>query len=230
MKTLRYALYFLLLLAGLVLAYLGSAALLSRLHTHPVPPCSQPGDTIYVHSSGVHIEIIFPDSALPSPLKQGIQHDRKDRYTSFGWGEKAFYTEAHEWDSLSIKGALKAAFIPTPALLRVRGYLRRSATWRQLIICDSQMNALFEFIQNTFVKDENGQKILFRPFHYGPSDYFYAAKGHYWLFYTCNTWANKAFKKAGIPTAIWTPFESGIIRHLPASPPAKALHPAKRRT
>jgi len=39
-------------------------------------------------------------------------------------------------------------------------------------------------------------------------------KGSFSCFKTCNTWTNQTLKKAEIKTAIWTPFDSGILKHL----------------
>ncbi len=218
MKTLRYTLYIFAGVLAFSILYLASAYILGHLSTHPKKKCPRPDQRVYVHSSGVHIEIIFPDSLLPEALRKDLVHDRKDAFTSFGWGEKAFYTKAKYWDSLKLSTALAAAFLPTPALLRVRGYLKAAPEWHSLVLCREQVDSLFQHISETFVTGNNGNKKRYRNFHYGPSDYFYEAKGKYSLFNTCNTWANKAFKRASIPTALWTPFENGIIRHLPKNP------------
>ena len=48
---------------------------------------------------------------------------------------------------------------------------------------------------------------------YGTNDAFYEAKGHYSLFYTCNSWANQALKAAHQKAALWTISDTGILQH-----------------
>jgi len=47
--------------------------------------------------------------------------------------------------------------------------------------------------------------------NYGKNDVFYEARGRYHMFFTCNTWANNALKKSGLPAALWAPFDKGIF-------------------
>jgi len=39
--------------------------------------------------------------------------------------------------------------------------------------------------------------------------------GSFSLFNTCNVWVNKALKVTGIETSVWSPFDFGVLHHLP---------------
>jgi len=78
----------------------------------------------------------------------------------------------------------------------------------------NQYNAIKDYVLEALDKDENGKPILIKTnAQYGDDDAFYEAKGAYNLFYSCNTWSNVALKKANMPSAVWTVFDTGILRH-----------------
>ncbi|NJO90589.1 MAG: DUF2459 domain-containing protein, partial [Chloroflexia bacterium] len=43
---------------------------------------------------------------------------------------------------------------------------------------------------------------------------YFQAKGKYSLFFTCNNWANRGLKKAGVKNAVWAPFDKSVLYHL----------------
>ncbi len=218
-KYLRIPVYLLAVLLGGILLYLSGSYILSRWHTHPKKECMREEAHIFTRANGgVHIEIIIPFEYLGDSLRSGLKLDTTRRFTAFSWGEKAFYTQAKTWDNLSIKGALSALFLPTKALMRVRSFKQEEEDWVRVGICSVQLERLSSFLLHQFKTDTQGKKQRYMGFHYAPGDYFYYTRGRYSLFYTCNTWVNEAFKKAGIPTALWTPFASGIQRHLKRPP------------
>ncbi len=48
-----------------------------------------------------------------------------------------------------------------------------------------------------------------------PGEAYFAAKGSYSPWRTCNVWASEALASAGLPTARWSPFSFGVIWPLP---------------
>jgi len=78
----------------------------------------------------------------------------------------------------------------------------------------SQYKALRDYILAALDTGSDGKPILIQTnAQYGQDDAFYEAKGAYNLFFSCNTWTNKALKKANMPSGIWTVFDKGVLRH-----------------
>ena len=50
---------------------------------------------------------------------------------------------------------------------------------------------------------------------YNSYDSFFEAKGSFSFYRTCNIWVNKALKVIGVKTSIWSPFDFGVLHHLP---------------
>jgi hypothetical protein len=76
------------------------------------------------------------------------------------------------------------------------------------------MNTLLKYLSNSFKKDDGKiQKIDIDGYAY--NDSFYDANGSFSIFKTCNIWVNKALKEANIETSVWSPFDIGILYHLP---------------
>jgi len=82
------------------------------------------------------------------------------------------------------------------------------------MINEHQLIRIQESILNDFQLKNKKEFILIEGYSYGSNDAFYEAKGSFSCFKTCNTWTNQTLKKAEIKTAIWTPFDSGILKHL----------------
>ena len=57
----------------------------------------------------------------------------------------------------------------------------------------------------------DGRAVVAAP-AYGDNDTFYAARGHYSLFHTCNSWTNRRLSDAGLKHVLWTPFAHSLMR------------------
>ena len=67
----------------------------------------------------------------------------------------------------------------------------------------------------SYIKLQDGKSQLIDCCRYpNVHDNFYEANGSYHLFRTCNVWTNQVLINAGIKTAIWTPFDSGILAQM----------------
>ncbi|NQY29316.1 MAG: DUF2459 domain-containing protein [Flavobacteriaceae bacterium] len=71
-------------------------------------------------------------------------------------------------------------------------YKSIGAHWKKVMITDYQLISIEKNILDTF----------------------YEANGNYTCLNTCNPWTNNILKKAFIKTAIWTPFDSVILKNL----------------
>ena len=58
---------------------------------------------VYLHTNGVHLDIVIPIENMNNPLKKDLQFLPEDRYFSFGWGDKDFYLNTPQWKDLTFK-------------------------------------------------------------------------------------------------------------------------------
>ena len=209
-----------------VLVFLGSYFLLALiLGLTPVNRHFQEyrdGISIFVLSNGVHTDIvvptlssyldwrkIFPDDDFPAAIGQAP-------YLGIGWGDKGFYLETPTWAELKPSVAFRAAFLPSPTAMHVTYHLQEPQTGdkcRKLFISPEQYLQLIDYIKASFQKD-TGEIMLIPEKGYGTTDNFYEAMGTYNMIHTCNMWVATAFKKVGIRTAVWSPFDLAILYQL----------------
>jgi uncharacterized protein (TIGR02117 family) len=203
------------ILISIIVIYIVMAALLSILKTHPPKSNCNSDNEIYITTNGVHLDIILPVTNVESEFLNKLEILSGTKYVSFGWGDKEFYINTPEWKDLTFKTAFKALFLKSETAMHVTCYSTSYSSWKKIKICSSQLDLLNKYIEKSFSKNENGglQKIAV-PGYY-QSDFFYEAKGSFSLFNTCNVWVNKALKVTGIQTSVWSPFDFGILHHLP---------------
>jgi uncharacterized protein (TIGR02117 family) len=166
---------------------------------------------IYLSTNGVHLNIVIPKDNIDSTLLAGLQRNENENYLSFGWGDENFYLNTPNWSDLTLKNAFRALFLKSSTLMHVKRYESKQANWIKIDVNKSQLNKLNSFLQNSFKTKENGMKVILENQGYTSMDNFYKAKGSYSCFYTSNSWANKAFKKSGLKSCYWTPFDFGLI-------------------
>lgn len=222
-KFIGKALGYLLLFLGL---YVGISVLLSLIPTNRASSPTGGGNRIYVHSNGVHLDLIFPLELIPADLLAQLAHAPSSQLLAFGWGDKGFYLDTPTWAELSPKVAIKAMFLPSPTAMHVTEYDRVNPTWSYLELTDEQLTDLWTYVRSSFDTQLGGGRITELVGEgYTPRDRFYEAVGNYSLFKTCNTWVNKGLRRVGVKTAVWTPVDFGVLRYLPtlsspATPPA----------
>lgn len=178
------------------------------------------GIEVFIVSNGVHADICLPLIKTDNFWKSyfGVENfktlKRQPKYISFGWGDKGFYLDTPTWADLTVKTALNAAFLPSKTALHV-SYLTEkpqlSGKVKSLIVTQETFHKIRKYI-HSFVKLKSNQSQLIDCCRYPDAhDNFYEANGKYHLFRTCNVWTNNVLKEAGIKTAIWSPFDTGIL-------------------
>lgn len=197
-----------------IVLYLAIAFLLSRWPTNPTLPDKQQPYIIYAASNGVHTDLVFHINDLDRALVDQLGHMGKGPYVAIGWGDKGFYIYTPSWAELKLSTALNAAFLPSDTLMHVTYHQQIQPDWKRINIGAQQLSLLNQFVAESFDKNNNNELQLLEGAGFGPNDFFYNAVGHYTCFYTCNVWVNQALKKASVKTAIWSPFDKGILRHL----------------
>ncbi len=194
--------------------YIAAALVLSFTPTHPGEKACPSGTPIFITSNGVHLDIIIPVESLEPEFRSQLQVPESSRYVSFGWGDKVFYQKTPEWKDLSFPVAFRALFLQSETAMHVTQIHRRYPGWEEINLCSEQLDILNRYIENSFKKSSEGkiQKCKFPG--YTSSDDFYVAKGSFSLFKTCNVWTSNALKETGIKTAVWSPFDFGVLHHL----------------
>jgi len=199
---------------SLIILYLLTAWVCSNIATNPEKELANKSKLIYVVSNGVHTDIIFPLGYLNKHSIDNLNLKTTTEFVAFGWGDKGFYINTPTWGDLTFSTAVNALFLKSVSAMHVTEYSNTTTDWKKVTINEYQLIRIQEAILNTFQQKSNRAFIKIEGYSYGSNDAFYEAKGSFSCFKTCNTWTNQTLKKAEIKTAIWTPFDSGILNHL----------------
>ena len=208
-------------LVAFVVLYFAAVFSLSRI-TVPAEKTEDPKEiTIYVKTNGAHTDIVVPvrndqmDWSREIKYDDIVSTDTVYQYLAIGWGDKGFYLETPTWAELKPSVAFKAAFWLSTAAMHATYYKSMTEDDRceKIAVSKKQYAELINYITKWFQKDADGHFINIKTTaNYGDTDAFYEAKGRYNLFFTCNTWANRALKACGQKSCVWTIFDTGIFR------------------
>jgi len=178
--------------------------------------------TIFVLSNGVHTDIALPlisktkDWSTVFPRDTFCIKDTCYNYVGFGWGNKEFYLNTPEWSDLKLSTAFRAGFGIGETAMHVK-YLKAprkiSGNCAAITVSAKKYSDLVKYIEESFRVNKGAVTRITHP-GYGNHDLFYEAEGKYTMFRTCNVWTNKALKKAGVKTGVWTPFAKGLMRSI----------------
>lgn len=209
-KIFKLIAQFLLGLLMMLLLYFLAAFLLSVISTGVEPSdCSQT-EEIYLSSNGIHLDIILENNELLDSLSSQLVGFERANYIAFGWGDRGFYLETPTWNDLKVSTVANALFLESESVMHVTAYSRLYPSFKKVKLCNEQKKKLLRYIIHSFeLNDHKVQEI--KGAGYSSNDKFYIAKGSYNGTNTCNEWVNRGFKKASIRTAIWSPFDKGII-------------------
>lgn len=205
------------LLLTLILLYVALALLLSFLPTHPSNQSCSHEYEIFITSNGVHLDIILPVENIGQNLRSKLRIPAGTHYVSFGWGDKEFYIKTPEWSDLTFPVAFRALFQKSESAMHVTWYRRSYSSWKKVVLCRHQNQTLNRYIEHSFKTTTNGKFAKLSFPGYTDYDQFYEAKGSFSIFQTCNTWTNRALKEIEVKTSVWSPFDFGVLHHLPDS-------------
>lgn len=191
--------------------YLVVALILSSITVNSYDTEVDNTESIYLSTTGVHMNIVLEKRDLEKSLLEGLVHSPSDNYFSFGWGDEAFYLNTPTWSDLRLRTAFNALFLRGPSLIHLTRYRHVGSYWIEIKISKSELSKLNELILHSFSTDAKGDKIILEGKGYYSNDDFYKAKGNLSCFKTCNTWVNTIFKKSGLKCCVWTPFDFGLI-------------------
>ena len=206
-KIVKYLLY----LIALPLIYLIVSLVFTFITVNKKANSSIGKQIIYLSTNGVHLDIILPKKDINYSILKDLNHQKTDKYLSFGWGDENFYIYTPTWNDLTFNNAFSALFLKSASLMHVTRYQRQQPNWIEIKTTDAELKKLNNYILSSFIKDKNGSKVVLKNKGYSSKDDFYKAKGSYSCFSTCNTWVNSGFKESGLKSCYWTPFNFGLI-------------------
>lgn len=184
----------------------------------PEAPSRRP--VIGVLVNGWHSGLILPGREL-GPLGPLLPRYARDRYVSFGWGNRRFYMASHPTFFEAI-----AALFRSPSVVLVQG----SPTLRALTSAGARYQALCADRDQVWRIDSylrnalrlSGGKPLSLGAGPAADSEFYASRERYDALHTCNTWTADALESAGLPVrgraVIFSSQLRRLIGKLPACP------------
>jgi uncharacterized protein (TIGR02117 family) len=205
---------------GLATLYVGAVLLCSRIIL-PAEKGAAKELTIYIKTNGMHTDIVVPvcnqqmDWSQKIPYHNNLSQDTVYHFLGMGWGDQGFFLDMPTWDDITFSLAFHAAFWLNSTAIHATYYeeLLEDETCRPILISYEQYDRLIAFITNQFKTDSEGNFInIPTNAQYGLTDAFYEAKGHYNLFYSCNTWSNSALAACGQRHCLWVIADKGIFR------------------
>jgi uncharacterized protein (TIGR02117 family) len=203
----------------IILTYLASAYVLSRISTNKEVNI-ETHVTVYIITNGVHTDIAVPlkneyyDWSKEIKFSHTKLQDTNMNYLAMGWGDKGFYLETPTWGDLKFSVAFNATFGLGSTAIHATFYksMRENASCKKISISKEQYQRLIQYICASFKTTKDGHFLnIITKANYGNMDAFYEANGKYSAFKTCNTWANNGLKACGQTACLWTPFDTGIF-------------------
>lgn len=214
--------------AATVGAYFATSSVLMRVPANRKQLRPDEGVKIYVVSNGVHVDLVLPirtqaphaevDWSEKFPKSDFKAAGEEHQWIGIGWGDRGFYLDTPTWAELKPSTAFKALFYLSSTVMHVKYFqteeLLESKLCRAVVLREDEYARVVQYILDSFVVQER-EFCLIPDRGYADNDNFYAAKGRYHLFKTCNVWANKGLKLAGVKTATWAPMSKAVFHHLP---------------
>ena len=202
-------------ITSILIVYFLAAIILSLLKTHPSKLNCLAEKEILITTNSIHVDIIVPAEDIDYELLRKLETLPDTKYIAFGFGDKEFYINTPEWKDLKFKTAFNALFLKSETALHVTCYFRKYESWKAVKLCNSQLDILNGYISDSFQNTSNGKLKKIDVKGYYKTDLFYEAKGSFSIFNTCNVWVTHALKETGVETAVWSPFDFGILWNLP---------------
>ena len=206
----------------LILSYLG-IALLGLIPVNNDFVETENGIEIFVFSGEFHSDLILPIKTDVIDWKTQFDsgHVTGDTiwatHMKFGWGDHDFYIHTPSWSDLKVSTATNALLIPSKTVMHVSYDVEpeENSSVRGVTISKEQYQRLVDFVLESFATNDQGDFELIVGKSYHQCDAFYRANGSYHCFKTCNCWAGKAIKTAGIKTGWFTPFPKTPFLYFP---------------
>jgi uncharacterized protein (TIGR02117 family) len=170
---------------------------------------------ILIITNPIHTDIAVPATgetlqAFAFLQQNGLPLDAPGlRWLIFGWGGRAFYLETPTWAELKLVPALKALTIDRSVLhAELAGEIERSLpNVSSIRVSEDEFSRLLQSILDSF--DPQAPAAIAGA-GYGPNDRFFEANGYFNVLFSCNTWAARALRAAGLQTGWWNPLPQSL--------------------
>jgi uncharacterized protein (TIGR02117 family) len=171
------------------------------------PAAGVAAPSVYVFNNHWHTGFTVPTADLPADLRAGLGHLAAYPYVEIGWGDQGFYRAEHVTSGM----AMEAMFCSRGTVLLVVGvddeprehYRRLDVELYRVALSDEGYRRVLRALADTFARGGNGNVVPLEPGLYGDGRFF-AAKGRYGLFTTCNNWTADTLRAGGFPiTPMW---------------------------
>jgi uncharacterized protein (TIGR02117 family) len=195
----------------LVAALAGSLIPVNRSWAEPAE-----GTAIYLADNGIHADIIMPVEAHGLdwgpflPMKDLAAAEPDARWIAFGSGEERVYLNTPTWWDITPR-TIWSALTGGRQVMHVGYVSDPSYAVREIRLRPQEYRRLWAAIRADFQLDRAGRPRLIDHPGYGCCDAFYRAVGKHSAFRTCNTWAAKWLRLAGVETSLWPPFVPGLV-------------------
>jgi len=157
--------------------------------------------SVYIMSSGIHTGLIIPVNTFSEEKITALKFFKKYKYIDFGWGDEDYYQKPGGGKFCL---GVKAVALPTSSVMRVQGFNSRPedvARWSdytvQFNMDSGNFIRLCGYIDKSFRRDERGDLIETSRKRDGEI-IFFKSLYYYHAFNTCNTWAARGLKSAGL--------------------------------
>lgn len=211
-KLRRIAVVTAVVLGGFTLLYF-TAVLIGGLITVNGPEDGEePQAEIFLDNNGRHFDIWLSAEYCGFIEEHEIG---SGGWYGFGWGDSDFFLNTPYAADVKPGILLKALFLPSRPVLAVQysdSAPRKSTSVVSIPAQPSSIEAAAAYIESWFLSSADGlQKVTAYLIHPSYTGYvFYESRGRYSIFFTSNNWVNKALKKAGLKTGLWTPLTFGV--------------------
>lgn len=177
---------------------------------------AQDGTTIYLADNGIHADIIMPANAQGLdwtplvPKRDFAAAEPRARWVAFGSGEERVYLDTPTWWDITPR-TIASALIGGRRVMHVEWVSEPGYAVREIRLRPAEYRRLWAAIRADFALDSTGRPSLIDHPGYGCCDAFYRAAGKASAFYTCNNWAARQLRIAGVRTGLWPPFVQGLV-------------------
>lgn len=215
--------------AAFPVAYLFAALLLGLWPANAgfvQTPVERGGIPIYVRTNGVHADLVLPagephdwrrtfpsSEILDAARTPGV--DGAYGWIAFGWGDRGFYLTTPTWHDLRLSTAWTALSGQGRGAMHVE-YVARPEQFdvHRISVSATQYRALVAHVMSGFALDAGGRVQRIDHPGFGTTDAFYEGTGRYRVWFTSNDWVRRGLARAGVRTAVWSPFDVALFWQL----------------
>jgi len=155
--------------------------------------------TVWVLDHGWHTAVVVRRADVDRARWPELDDFSDATLVEVAWGDREFYMAKSPTPWL----AMRAAFVTSGSVLHVVGFTAPAAhsfagsAAVAIRLSRRSVDALADFVHAEYQRDRDGGVLRLDRSLYG-SGWFYAARGRYHLFNTCNTWVARALSAAGL--------------------------------